>query len=82
MIEKIKQHLTRYLSDESSLDQFEDWFLPATWNLKPDEGRLAYELAGQVSLAIAEHDNGHITLEELRDRFAALLSGVEAKSRG
>lgn len=30
---EIREHLRRYVADEITLDEFENWFVPKSWNI-------------------------------------------------
>jgi len=80
LAQDIRSRLSRYVSGESSLEQFEDWFLPAAWNLTPDPDGEAYDLASELWLRLAEYDNGDWSEEELR-RFFRKLTKADAPGR-
>jgi hypothetical protein len=73
MHKEIEKHLRAYLSGNSSLRTFEDWFLPATWNLRVEKDPGAGALSAEVSLRLAEFDENHLDEQELRDEFEAIL---------
>ena len=77
MHKEIDKHLRAYLSGSSSLRTFEDWFLPATWNLHVEEDPVAGALSAEVSLRLAEFDDNHLDEQELRDEFEVILVRVE-----
>jgi hypothetical protein len=72
----IKDQAAKYISGEMSLRDFEDWFLPATWDL-PETERESRDLANVLRLRLAEHDNGDWTESELRSLIA---QAIEARS--
>ena len=70
---EIRQQLARYVDGGSNLNQFEDWFVPATWNI-PKGDVVAIELARDVELRLAEHTNGHWTEIELKEKLLGLVA--------
>ena len=72
MLSEILEHLDAYLGGISSHEDFESWFLPATWHLKEQEDPAGYALKGQIALALAEFDDGHLDEQELHDRLQAV----------
>jgi hypothetical protein len=65
MAQELRDQLSRLLSGQASLEDFEDWFLPTTWDLSVDEDPDAYYLAGEVRLCLAEYDRGDRTEHEV-----------------
>ncbi|MBI4507942.1 MAG: hypothetical protein HY691_20640 [Chloroflexi bacterium] len=55
---QIRVELARYLDGEISLEQFEDWFLPATWNVhlagEDEAANLAYDIDAVLAQASSE----------------------------
>ena len=74
----IHNHLVRYLSGEISLDEFRDWFDPATWEVDPVGATSASQLAGEVELRLAEFSNGHLTEEDLRAKLRPLVESINS----
>lgn len=72
----IRQRLARFLRGESSLFDFNAWFVPATWNVAYDDDPAAYDLTNELYLRIAEYANGHRTEAELTDRLRPLVKAV------
>ena len=68
----IQQHLMQYLSGAISLSDFENWFLPALWEIDSEDGR-ARELAGTLHILISEFSRGDRTLQELRSGLAEMI---------
>ncbi len=70
---KIREHLGRYLRQELSLDQLEDWIAQQSWNMHKDSDEAAQKLASAIELRLAEHSSGHLDEPSLREelrRFA------------
>lgn len=55
---EIREHLARYLAGEITLQAFEDWFVPASWNVhrsgNDEAARLTYEIEAVLLQAAAE----------------------------
>ena len=69
---QINAHLCRYLTGEISLIEFQEWFIPSTWNVEHSQDPYAVELAANIHLLLAEFSNGDWTEEELRAKLAPL----------
>jgi hypothetical protein len=68
----IQQNVTRYLSGQISLADFEDWFVPALWDLD-NEDKHTRELAGRLHILISEFSSGDRTLDDLRTGLAETI---------
>jgi len=66
---KIRESLACYLTNEISFEEFEDWFMPATWEIEKTSNLLAIELTHEIELRISEFTNGHFTEKELREKL-------------
>jgi hypothetical protein len=70
---EIRQYLARMLSGHISLDEFEDWFLPYSWNIHKHGDRDAQELAYAIEHRLSEWSDDLLTEEQLRDELASML---------
>jgi hypothetical protein len=66
VMEEIREELRLCLAGSRSIEDFEDWFLPATWDTDD-------VLASQIRLRLAEHDRGDLDEDELRNMLFAAL---------
>jgi hypothetical protein len=66
---EIRVELVKYLANEQSLDDFEDWFVQHSWDMHKDSDLSAQRLAAAIEVPLAEHSNGHLSEEELRDQL-------------
>jgi hypothetical protein len=73
--------LARYLDGETTLADFDAWFVPATWSVSRDEHPNAYDLTNEIYLALAEYANGHLTESELKQRLHPLVEAPAAIRR-
>jgi hypothetical protein len=70
---EIQQHVIKYLDNEESLAEFENWFVPLLWDLDGEDEH-ARQLAGKVHLLISEFSRGDRSEEDLRASFAEVAS--------
>ncbi len=70
---EIRERLAGYLAKQISLDEFKEWFIPATWEVEETGDRLSYDLSNEIHLRLAEFSNGHWTDDELRRIFSPLM---------
>ena len=75
--EEIRKRLASYISRETSLDEFEDWFVSSSWNVAqtspPDAQKLVFEIESRLS----EYSGNHISEDALRRALAQLIQSVE-----
>ena len=71
---QIRDKISRYLSTDISLDEFEDWLVQHSWNMQQDSDEEAQNLAAAVELRLAEHSSGHLSAFELREELRSLLN--------
>lgn len=70
--------LARYLAREVTLRQFQEWFVPATWNLDRALDARAADLAGEIELRLDEYSSGHLDEPQLRRELAGLVGSHAA----
>ncbi|MBI4494753.1 MAG: hypothetical protein HY690_18410 [Chloroflexi bacterium] len=70
---EIREQLARYLADETSLHDFEEWLVAHTWNLHQIADPLVRDLVAEIELRLAEFSNGDWTDAELRDLLKPLV---------
>ena len=71
---EIRSQLLRCLSDQISIEEFEDWFAPATWNVHQSGDRDAEFLTGVIELLLAEFSSGHLSEAELPRQLWRLMN--------
>jgi hypothetical protein len=69
----IRERLARYLAGETSLDEFEAWFVPRVWQAQVTS-RETRELIHSIDLLLAELTSGHLHASELADELRRLLA--------
>lgn len=93
---EIRAQVVKYLVSQISLDDFEDWFVQRSWNMHKESSLAAQRLASRIELLLAEHGNGHLSEDKLREQLrphvvryvvtASFVSGetddVEVESSG
>jgi hypothetical protein len=72
---EIRKYVTRWLDGEISFHQFENWFVPSTWDVHKWNDPAAESLVDEIEFRISEHSDGLLTMDELKVRFAE-LNGV------
>lgn len=74
---EIRQQLARYLAGQSTLNEFQDWFVPRSWNFHKNADPSLQRLVSSLELAIAEFTNGDWSSQELRGILNLLLKTYE-----
>ena len=71
---QIREKLIRFLSNDISLDVFEDWFVQQSWDMHKDSNEAALRLASAIELRLAEHSGGHLSECGLRDELRPFVT--------
>lgn len=77
----VRQRLTSDIAGKTALGAFNDWFIPATWDIDEWASDDFQKLVHGVKGRLAEFDNGAWTEPELREQLEALLREPTAKLR-
>jgi len=72
-VQELQFHLSQYLTNESTLQQFREWFDGATWGLVAEPDSAIRRMAGEIELRLAEFTGGTYMEDSLRDYLAMLL---------
>jgi hypothetical protein len=75
---QIKEQLARFLDNQISLDEFEDWFVQNTWNIHLSGSVSAESLTFAVEESLSEYSSQHIGEPILRQELSLIL-GAENK---
>ena len=68
---ELREQVARYVHRETSLRDFQEWFIAATWGDDSREDDHVATLNDFIELRLAEYTSGHWTEEELRDQHLA-----------
>ena len=72
---EIRQRLINYLLDRISLREFQEWFIPNTWDIHlSGEPQGAIALTNDIELRLSEFSSGHLPEVQMRREFSQLLS--------
>ena len=74
---ELRQELARYLKGQCKLKDFEDWFVPRSWDFNRNTNPSLQKLVSQIELFIAEFSNGDWSEIELRQQFDILMTTYE-----
>lgn len=74
LVKEIRQKISEYLSEALSLRQFQEWFVPATWDIHQAGIQEEVLLTGKVELWLAELTSGHLTEDELKYEMRRFLN--------
>jgi hypothetical protein len=67
---EIRERVAKVLFGDTSLDEFEDWFVPATWDAHKAGDPEAESLTDEIEMNLSEYTSGQLAPEELRSRLA------------
>ena len=59
-----------------SLDAFEDWLVPESWNMFKDSSPEAIDLVSSIHLLLSERDDRVLNKSNLRKELLSLLNNV------
>ena len=71
----IRSKLMSLISEQLSVDEFDDWIAVNSWNMHVDADPIAQALASAIELRLAEYSSGHLPWQQMVDEFRALLGG-------
>ena len=74
---EIREQLARYLVGEISLQEFEDWFVPASWNVVQSKNMSAIYLVYEIELWLAEFSDGFWNEDELKEKLLPLVNNYK-----
>ena len=69
---QIRSRLADWIDGKISLSEFEDWFVPETWNIHKANDAEAEDVADEIELSLSEYSGGHLTLEQLKESLKEL----------
>jgi hypothetical protein len=69
----VRQKLIEYVASRISLQEFQRWFVPATWDVHLSGEQGAIDLAYRIELRLAEYTSGHLPENQLRSELGELL---------
>lgn len=64
---EIRERLASYLAGEISLEDFEDWFVSASWNVSQSKNQAAINMVYEIELWLSEYSDGFRSKDELRN---------------
>lgn len=74
MKDLIETRLLSYVHGDISRQEFEGWFIPATWHIDRLGDEATSRLVKRIKLRLAEYLNGDWTERELREQLAGLVT--------
>jgi hypothetical protein len=73
---RIREHLADYVSGKTSLWEFDDWFIPATWDVDKSGDQPLIDLTYEIILRLAEYSNGDCSEAELKDLLRPVVDAA------
>ncbi len=75
---EIREKLEQLLSQQISLDDFEEWFAPYSWNIHKNGNEEAQQLAYRIEHQLSQFDEDS---DELRIELTRILGSSRGQSR-
>lgn len=69
---QIRSRLAEWTDGKISLSEFEDWFVPETWNIHKANDLEAEDLVDEIELSLSEYSGGYLSVGELKKRLKDL----------
>ena len=70
---QIQERLRCYVAGNLSLTQFEEWFVPATWDVEQTDDAITAQFTSGLLLLLAEYSNGDWIESEMNRLLAPFL---------
>jgi hypothetical protein len=76
---EIREKLVIYLVEEISLEDFEDWFVSASWNVSQSKNQAAINMVYEIELRLAEYSDGFRSEDELKNYLRPLVTDYKVE---
>lgn len=76
MFHELVAALVRFFSDEHKIAELREALARHTWNVAVAGSDEERDLAGELELALAEYEAGHISFDECRARIGRRVNGL------
>lgn len=76
---EIREKLASYLVGEISLEDFEDWFVSASWNVSQSKNQSAINMVYEIELRLAEYSDGFRSEDELKNLLRPLVENYQVE---
>jgi hypothetical protein len=73
----IRENLASYLLGKISLEDFEDWFVSASWNVDKSGNQIAINMVYEIELWLSEYSDGFRNENELKMLLRPLVENYE-----
>lgn len=73
---EIKEKLSLVATGKMSLNAFEDWVIPRSWNVHKDSSEEAIDLVSSIHLFLSERDDSLLSEAALRRSLVGLLNNI------
>jgi hypothetical protein len=76
-VDQIRSMLQQVTLSKISLDEFDEWFAKASWNMHQDSSPEAIQLVGKIELRLAQADNEEVADEVLVKHLNELVAAKQ-----
>jgi hypothetical protein len=73
---KIRDHIYHYIKEDLTLNDFQAWFVPATWNIHRTGDLSTEEMASEILGRLAEYLNGDWSQDEFKDILRRIAQNI------
>jgi len=70
---QIRSRIADWLDGKISLSEFEDWFVPVTWDIHKGNDPEAEELTDEIELSLSGYSGEYLSLDQLKDKLRELV---------
>lgn len=78
-LNNIREKLAKFLANEISLQDFEDWFVQQTWSVQKEDNQELRQIVHAIELCLSEFSSEHMDEQELRKELAPFVLAQELK---
>lgn len=72
----LKNRVSDYIAGKISLEEFEDRFVPAYWNVLTGKDEELSQMVYEIELRLAEYSKGYWTEDELKDLLLFIIRDI------
>jgi hypothetical protein len=79
---QIRSRLAAWIDGGISLSEFEDWFVPETWNIHQANDAEADDLVDEIELSLSEYSGGFLSQSQLKETLKGFINRPSTSQSG
>jgi hypothetical protein len=79
---QIRESFSKFLDGTVSPAEFEDWFVPQTWNIQSSRDSAAESLLDEIQTLISGYTSGQLSEPEFRDSLLRFVRQTKRPTLG